>query len=192
VFTGAVVLVVLVLAAVIIVLKATRHDERDAGRGAATPVPSSLAPHPSLPSDSNRIRAAHSGLCLTERPDADDGHVYQGPCASAIPRMKPVQVTEGVYRVQTTHPRFGDGCMGVENAAATVGAAVGDDFCTEPDAKDMRIEPVTTPSPGFRIRVVQTGLCLGVQRASQEAWQPLLQLTCDPANLGQVFIFYSA
>lgn len=180
------------LAAAIIVLKTTRDDERDAGRGAAQPGPSSPVPHPSLPPDANRIRAAHSGLCLTERPDADDGHVYQGPCASAIPRMKPVQVTEGVYRVQTTHPRFGDGCMGVENAAATVGAAVGDDFCTEPDAKDMRIEPVTTPSPGFRIRVVQTGLCLGVQRASQEAWQPLLQLTCDPANLGQVFIFYSA
>jgi hypothetical protein len=145
---------------------------------------------PALPQlGAYQIRLAHSNLCLSERTSNGNGELYQAPCPDAIPDMSLVSIVDGVYQVRTDHPEFGPGCMGVESAQPGVGAPLGDDFCTQPDAHDFRLEPVTVPVPGFRLRAVHSGLCAGIPSAATAQWQPVLQLSCDPENHGQVFVF---
>jgi Ricin-type beta-trefoil lectin domain-like len=164
------------------------------GRGpsaqSAPPVtsPPQAAVIPDPPAGGNyRIRATHSNRCLSERPyPTDDDHIYQTSCDRVVPAMSLDRVG-GNYLIRTLHPEFGAGCMGVENADRQIGAVVADDYCAGADAVEFRLEPVGGPVPGFRLRPVHSGLCVGVVAGSTADWAPVRQLACDPAGKGQIF-----
>ncbi|MCP2258193.1 hypothetical protein LX15_001887 [Streptoalloteichus tenebrarius] len=142
-----------------------------------------------LPAGPYRIRAAHSGLCLSERQGESSGQVHQAPCDIAMPRLSLELRSAGVYRIATQHPEFGPGCMGVAKGAREPGAVVADDYCGTGAAEEFRLEPVSTSGTGFRLRPVHSDLCLGVAEASDQEWAPVLQLPCEPTAQGQVFQF---
>ncbi|MEV5827994.1 RICIN domain-containing protein [Spirillospora sp. NPDC052242] len=83
--------------------------------------------------------------------------------------------------------------MGVREAQTAPGAFVFDDYCSERGAnaggEDYRLERVSAPAPGFRLRLVHSGLCLGVPASSTDEGTSLHQLPCNPAGDGQVFQF---
>ncbi|MGI5152525.1 helix-turn-helix domain-containing protein [Plantactinospora sp. CA-294935] len=140
-----------------------------------------------------RIRVAHSGLCLSERPEFDDGQVFQASCAEAFPVRSlsaPITATGGgtSYLIQTDHPEFGLGCMGIREGSRKVGARVEDDHCGQEGAgEQFHLDPVGSPGQGFRLRLVHSGLCVTVDDIDAE-WAELVQLPCDPGHTGQVFL----
>ncbi|MFI0791108.1 helix-turn-helix domain-containing protein [Micromonospora rubida] len=138
-----------------------------------------------------RIRVAHSDRCLSERPEAGNGNIYQADCGRIFVD-RALDRIDGRYLIRTVHPQEGPGCMGVQDASTAVGGIVSDDFCTEPDAKEFTLEPVTAPLAGFRIRPTHSDLCLGVLDASVWDWAPIQQEACDSTARGQVFRFDSA
>ncbi|MEQ4303049.1 helix-turn-helix domain-containing protein [Plantactinospora sp. B6F1] len=139
-----------------------------------------------------RIRVAQSGLCLSERVDRDSGQIFQASCAEAFPARSlgaPIAATDGTrYLIRTNHPKFGPGCMGIREGSREVGARVEDDYCGQDGAgEQFHLDPVETPRPGFRLRLVHSGLCVTVDDVRTE-WAELLQLPCDPKHVGQVFL----
>ncbi|MFF0154427.1 RICIN domain-containing protein [Micromonospora sp. NPDC005203] len=186
---------VTVAAAVTIVvsLNAAHLSGRDDASPPRPPQVESSSGVGSKPPDNGfyRIRAAHSGHCLSERPDREDGAVYQVDCGQVFVD-RALDRTDGGYLIRTFHPREGPGCMGVQDASMAIGGVVSDDFCTEPDAKEFTLEPVSAPLSGFRIRPTHSGLCLGVLGASTRRWAPIRQEACDRNGSGQVFRFEPA
>ncbi|MEN3610692.1 helix-turn-helix domain-containing protein [Plantactinospora sp. ZYX-F-223] len=140
-----------------------------------------------------RIRVAHSGLCLSERPERDDGQVFQADCAVAFPvrSLSPPTTAAGGdtrYLILTDHPEFKLGCMGIREGSRKVGARVEDDHCGQEGAgEEFHLDPVGSPSQGFRLRLVHSGLCVTVDDVDTE-WAEVVQLPCDPGHPGQVFL----
>ncbi|MDL4772987.1 RICIN domain-containing protein [Actinomadura xylanilytica] len=110
-----------------------------------------------------------------------------------IPARTLLARTGGTYRITTDHPTFGPGCMGVLEARTAPGAFVFDDHCGDQGAnaggEDYRLERVSAPARGFRLRPVHSGLCLGIPDASTDEGTAVHQLPCAPAGGGQVFQF---
>ncbi len=77
--------------------------------------------------------------------------------------------------------------MGIPKGSREAGAAAFDGECGVGAAEEFRVEPVTTPAPGFRLRAVHSDLCLTAHEASREEWAPILQLPCADSGEGQVF-----
>ncbi|CAM5514553.1 hypothetical protein GCM10010329_65100 [Streptomyces spiroverticillatus] len=147
---------------------------------------------PAAPSPGERtLRAAHSGLCLGERPETKEGKVYQRPCEAAIPQYSLVRTGELDWRVASWHPEYEDGCMGVHWAWKKVGAWLEDDSCENriPGAETFRFEPVGQPVRGYRMRVMHTTMCITVPGASREPWTALEQRPCTEDAAGQLFRF---
>ncbi|RSN71321.1 hypothetical protein DMH08_02640 [Actinomadura sp. WAC 06369] len=140
-----------------------------------------------------RIRLVHSGLCLSEREGDTSGQVRQLGCSKAFPVRALLAGPGGTYRITTDHPAFGPGCMGVRKARTAPGASVFDDYCGERGAnaggEDYRLERVSAPTRGFRLRPVHSGLCLGVPDGSTGEGSAIQQLPCEPTGGGQVFRF---
>ncbi|GAA3732414.1 hypothetical protein GCM10022225_13070 [Plantactinospora mayteni] len=140
-----------------------------------------------------RIRVAHSGLCLSERAGRGDGQVFQASCAGAFPARSlsaPITASGGgiSYLIRTDHPEFGPGCMGIREGSRKVGARVEDDYCGQEGAgEQFHLDPVESPRPGFRLRLVHSGLCVTVDHLDAE-WAELVQRPCDPGHAGQVFL----
>ncbi|MCX4388183.1 XRE family transcriptional regulator [Micromonospora peucetia] len=135
-----------------------------------------------------RLRLAHTGLCVSERPDSDLGHLFQTACAAAMPSMTLTTEGDRVFRIRTDHPRFGAGCMGVDQATRDVNGVVADSFCDTGGGQDFRFEPVTVPALGYRIRPVHSDMCLGVANSATNDWAPVRQLACDANASGQIFL----
>jgi hypothetical protein len=137
-----------------------------------------------------RIRAAYSGLCLSEYPDAGDGRLYQAPCAGAIPDMSLETVGRGThYQIRTDHPHFGPGCTGIRDGAVRAGVALSDGLCNDSSAEAFRFEPVASPARGFKVHPADDAdLCAGVSGDSTDEWAPVRLFDCDPASPAQVFL----
>ncbi|MFJ2745510.1 helix-turn-helix domain-containing protein [Streptomyces sp. NPDC087440] len=147
---------------------------------------------PAAPSPGERtLRAAHSGLCLGERPETRTGKVYQRPCEDRLPQYSLVRMGERDWRVASWHPEFEDGCMGVHWAWKKKGAWLEDDSCQnrDPGAETFRFEPVGTPVEGYRMRVMHTEMCITVPGASRAEWTALQQQPCTEDAAGQLFRF---
>jgi hypothetical protein len=135
-----------------------------------------------------RLRLAHSGMCVSERPESDLGHVFQTDCADAMPPMTLDAVGDELFRIRTNHPRFGQGCMGVDHASRESPGIVADGYCDTDSAQDFRLEPVAKPVQGFRIRPAHSNMCLGVVDGSTDVWAPVRQLHCEEDAASQVFL----
>ncbi|MFI0367440.1 helix-turn-helix domain-containing protein [Actinomadura sp. 1N219] len=162
-------------------------------RPADDPRPQTMAtsrpPAPGLPaSGPYRIRAAHSDLCLSERRGTTSGLVLQTQCARAFPPISLEYQTAARYRITTDHPEFGPGCMGISGARKTPGPYVSNDFCGNENkgAEAFLLTRVTTPAPGYTIRVAHSGLCLGFPENTTRDGASLHQMECDQSP-GQVF-----
>ncbi|MDH2428493.1 hypothetical protein [Sphaerisporangium sp. TRM90804] len=136
-----------------------------------------------------RLRLAHSRHCLSEREDSK-GRILQMPCDQAYPPMTLRAEADGTYRVTTVHPSEGPGCMGIRYANKAPGPFVYDDFCesTNSGGERFRVEAVTAPVRGFRIRPAHNKLCFGVPGGSRKVGDPVWQSPCDPAALDQVIL----
>ncbi|QXJ22169.1 XRE family transcriptional regulator [Actinomadura graeca] len=135
-----------------------------------------------------RIRAAHSGMCLSEVPSASSGLVTQTSCARSFPPME-LERRPGGYRILTHHPEFGLGCMGISEGRKTPGPYVFDDQCGDENAggEVFSFEPVGGAAPGFTIRAVHSGFCLGFPEDTKRDRAPLFHMPCD-GSAGQVFV----
>ncbi|MBB4703146.1 helix-turn-helix domain-containing protein [Sphaerisporangium siamense] len=134
-----------------------------------------------------RVRLLPSNLCLSEKPGSDLGLVYQAPCTSGFPvTLHPEPGGAGVYRVATVHPVFGDGCMGVDKADGLVNT-----FCDDEGfSRYLRLETVTAPVSGVRLRVPGRAGCVGVHESDRaRAWARLALRTCSSSMAGQVVLF---
>ncbi|GAA4238561.1 hypothetical protein GCM10022254_55030 [Actinomadura meridiana] len=151
--------------------------------------PAAHATAPGLPaSGPYRIRAARSGLCLSERRRDTSGLVLLAPCERAFPPRSLERRAADRYRITTDHPEFGPGCMGIAKGRTIPGPYVFDDYCGETNAgaEDFLLTPVENPISGYTIRVVATGLCLGSPRDATREGAPLYQMACDN-SVRQVF-----
>ncbi|MFB9249583.1 hypothetical protein ACFFWE_15165 [Sphaerisporangium melleum] len=162
--------------------------------GPASPRPTAtggpaVARTPSVASGEYRIRLAHSGLCLSERADSK-GRILQMPCARAYPPMTLRAEADGTHRITTVHPSEGPGCMGIRYAETTPGPFVYDDFCqsTNKGGERFRVERVTTPVRGFRIRPAHNTLCFGVPEGSRKEGAVVWQMACDARSSAQIFL----
>ncbi|MFD3733720.1 helix-turn-helix domain-containing protein [Streptomyces sp. NPDC058632] len=162
----------------------------------------------SVPEGKYRIRAVYSGLCLAERVGEGSGQVHQARCADAIPDYALEQLADGTYQILSNHPEFGPGCMGVTDRRTADLAQVADDVCgRRGPAERFALEPAdtatvsrpatagpgTSPDQGsYRLRPRHSQKCLGFTlsaRSGELEWQPLLQVSCDPAAEEQLFAF---
>ncbi|MEU7755424.1 LamG-like jellyroll fold domain-containing protein [Micromonospora sp. NPDC049171] len=157
----------------------------------AQEVPGLVGLPPAVTPGPVRIRAVHSGMCLTEQ-GGDSGYLYQQPsCGSQFPRMTLVAAGSDTYRITTDHEVYGPGCTGVQNGSVSVGAPLYDDYCATGRGQLFRVEPVAAPLWGYRLRPVHSNLCVGFRDNSAVAGAQLVQLACDSLARGQVFLFDS-
>ncbi|OEJ41038.1 hypothetical protein AR457_11195 [Streptomyces agglomeratus] len=139
------------------------------------------------------VKVGESDLCLTER-SGSSGHLYQGPCAGAIPRFTLVPRAGGTWRIATLHPTYGEGCMGVQRSSRQTPAPLENDYCgRRGKAETFRLEPVARPVEGYRIRPLHTGFCLGVDDGGPDAadrlWAEVVQTECAADAARQIFRF---
>ncbi|MFF8774497.1 RICIN domain-containing protein [Kitasatospora sp. NPDC015120] len=141
------------------------------------------------PAGTYRIRSDASGLCFSERDDEGAGHVFQADCAAAVPVYSLEPLDGGVFRLRSLHPVFGHGCLGVENGSTRSAARAGDDYCGRRGTSErFRLDPVA--GGAFRLVPQHSGACLTVPGGADPAERTaVVQLTCDPAESGQVFRF---
>ncbi|MBB5873775.1 hypothetical protein F4553_007209 [Allocatelliglobosispora scoriae] len=150
--------------------------------------PSAVASDP-LAAGLINIRSANSGLCFTERHDLESGEIFQAPCEESFPERSLIPLDGGTYRIGTEHPQFGAGCLGILAGSLRSGAPAADETCGPQRIEEFHLDPVDTPLKGYHIRVLNTQMCMAVLGASRKAWAAVLQLRCDPDDMGQVFTF---
>ncbi|MEV6125586.1 XRE family transcriptional regulator [Streptomyces violaceusniger] len=137
-----------------------------------------------------RIRAVHSSLCLSERPQDKTAWVYQAPCEEVFPSFSLKRLDDGLWRIATLHPEHGLGCSGIMGQSKAEGAWLGDDYCESRGAgEEFRLEAVDRPAEGFRLRPAHTGQCLGLPDGTTRRWTHVVQLPCRSGAPGQVFRF---
>ncbi|MBO3676625.1 XRE family transcriptional regulator [Streptomyces sp. NEAU-YJ-81] len=137
-----------------------------------------------------RIRAVHSSLCLSERPQDKIAWVYQAPCEDVFPSFSLKHLDDGLWRIATLHPEHGLGCSGIMGQSKAEGAWLGDDYCeTRGAGEEFRLEAVDRPAEGFRLRPAHTGQCLGLPDGTTRRWAHVVQLPCRSGAPGQVFRF---
>jgi hypothetical protein len=190
---------------------AATTNQRPADKGLAASPSDATAPSArsgSVPEGKYRIRAVYSGLCLAERVGEGSGQVHQARCTDAMPDYALERLADGTYQILSSHPEFGPGCMGVTERRTADLAQVADDVCGRRDrAERFALEPADTATvsrpattgPGtspdrrsYRVRPRHSQKCLGFTssaRSGEREWQPLLQLSCDPAAEEQLFAF---
>ena len=138
-----------------------------------------------------RIRVVKTNLCLSED-SGSSGWLYQLACGKQMPAMTLKAVGDGTYQIQTMHPTYGPGCTGVSDGSSSLGVHVLDDYCGSGRGQVFRVEPVRSPLRGYRLKPIQSkNGCIGVEGNSPKAHTPVLQLACDSAATGQVFLFDS-
>jgi transcriptional regulator with XRE-family HTH domain len=162
---------------------------RKAGAVAST-APTTPAAPAAPPPGTYRIRSVVSSLCLSERRSEDGGNISQSDCRRSIPVYALEGSQDDTYRIRSLHPVLGYGCLGVGHGSSEGGAQMMDDYCGHRGtAERFRIERVTTPVRGYRIRPVHTGDCVALPGGSTRAGSPVLQLPCRTGDTGQIFRF---
>ncbi|WP_159043293.1 RICIN domain-containing protein [Streptomyces sp. NBRC 110028] len=181
-------LAVLVVGAASLVVAMTADDDEPKTRDttASSAEPASAAPAPGT----YRIRSVISSLCLSELESQGGGNVFQTDCRSAIPTYALEGAQDSVYRIRSLHPALGYGCLGVGKASSEGGAQMMDDYCGHRGAAErFRIQRVTKPVRGYRIKPVHTGQCVSLPGGSTRKGDPVVQLPCTAGDTGQIFRF---
>ncbi|MGW0988734.1 helix-turn-helix domain-containing protein [Streptomyces sp. NPDC002486] len=177
--------------------------ERDAATRAAGAAPhraSSPSPDPTTVVDGpapgrSRIRPALAPrLCVTEGHDRKGRYrsqvAVQRPCADATPpRLSLVTVgTTGSYYLQWRHPVYGDGCLTALGSGHVVEGMLEpwpwESCSADRTSQHFFFEPVgDARTDGYRIHVVQNGMCLGVNGADDRtAGAEITQQRCTGAR----------
>ncbi|MFF6846245.1 helix-turn-helix domain-containing protein [Streptomyces antimycoticus] len=190
--SGALALTVAVAATAAVLVWRAHDDGRGEGDGpdrkGGSAAVSSDGPAPAP--GKYRIRAVHSSLCLSERPQDKTAWVYQVPCADVFPSFSLQRLDDGLWRIATLHPEHGPGCSGIMGQSKAEGAWLGDDYCESRGAgEEFRLEAVDRPTEGFRLRPAHTGQCLGLPGGTTRRWAHVVQLPCRSGAPGQVFRF---
>jgi transcriptional regulator with XRE-family HTH domain len=184
---GAALAVLVVGAAASLAVAMTGDDGEPKARETGTAA--SAAPS-APPPGTYRIRSVVSSLCLSELESEDGGYVFQADCGRAVPTYTLEGAQDAVYRIRSLHPVQGYGCLGVGKGSTEGGAQMMDDYCNHRGtAERFRIQRVTAPVRGFRIRPVHTGQCVSVPGGSTRKGDPVLQLPCTADDTGQIFRF---
>ncbi|GDY45595.1 hypothetical protein SANT12839_064770 [Streptomyces antimycoticus] len=104
--SGALALTVAVAATAAVLVWRAHDDGRGEGDGpdrkGGSAAVSSDGPAPAP--GKYRIRAVHSSLCLSERPQDKTAWVYQVPCADVFPSFSLKRLDDGLWRIATLHP----------------------------------------------------------------------------------------
>ncbi|NUR70393.1 MAG: XRE family transcriptional regulator [Hamadaea sp.] len=113
-----------------------------------------------VPTDSNatvRVRPLTGPGCLSEH-TGSTGYLFIEPCEQAFPTLKVESVAGGAVRFRTSHPEFGEGCMGVDPVADDDRPS--DGYCT--DVKHQ-LFTLSEAGGGHLLRNVELGQCLAVR-----------------------------
>ncbi|MFD7501161.1 RICIN domain-containing protein [Streptomyces sp. NPDC059850] len=185
---GAALTLVLVGAAASLAVAMTADDGEPRTRGTAAPSAQSA---PATPAPGTyRIRSAVSSLCLAEVESKSGGSIFQADCRRSIPVYALEESGDATVRLRSLHPVFGYGCLGVGQGSTKGGTQMMDDYCGHRGtAESFRIQRVTKPVSGYRIRPVHTDQCVSVPGGSTRKGDPVLQLPCAADDTGQVFRF---
>jgi hypothetical protein len=137
-----------------------------------------------------RIRLAHTGLCVGEGPEkfAGSGRTVLGQhdCATASPPTELERLPDGTYRIKLHNAEYGLGCATVDYGGTHDGVLLaGADCGTNRADQKFTLEPV---SSGYILRSVPGArFCIGVYRASRETGVQLIQDLCSSGS-HQVFV----
>ncbi|MEV0085084.1 RICIN domain-containing protein [Saccharopolyspora sp. NPDC050642] len=140
-----------------------------------------------------RIRLAHSGLCLGEGPEkftASGRDVLgQHDCASAGPPIGVEAAPDGSFRLLLNSSENGLGCVTTDYGGEHAEVLLSGDECEDgrPDQR-FTFEPVGTPANGYRMHSVPgSKWCIGVFQHRIEPGVQLIQDRCDGSR-AQVFL----
>ncbi|WP_405983365.1 helix-turn-helix domain-containing protein [Streptomyces sp. NBC_00872] len=143
------------------------------------------------------VRAAHSGLCLTEGRErnkrSDRPLAVQNDCerAAASPPVTLLErVDDGIYRLKWSHPEHGTGCLAVDEGGTHDGYLIAPQSCTEDQpAQRFLVEPVDSPAEdGFRLRPLHSGKCVGFVDPAKAPGAELVQSSCTDSAEQEFFI----
>lgn len=136
----------------------------------------------------SRIRPAGSpALCVTEGRDRKGRYqsavAVQRNCSGATPPHTYLErVGDGLNYIQWHHPKNGKGCLTVLTAENHAVRNLLEPWPTcEPDrtTQQFRFEPVDTPvAGGYRVRVANSGLCLGILGGDTRSGAEITQERC--------------
>lgn len=133
------------------------------------------------------VRSVASSLCLSERDGEENGYVYQSGCAHGVPAYALEERGPAVYRIETLHPLYGHGCLGVDHGSTKPGARMVDDYCGNRSSASESFHLERVGAGGYRLRLVHTNACVSVAGGAKQQWTPLLQLPCTPGDTSQIF-----
>ncbi|MEV0703204.1 helix-turn-helix domain-containing protein [Saccharopolyspora sp. NPDC050389] len=140
-----------------------------------------------------RIRLAHTGLCLGEGPEkftASGRDVLgQHDCASAGPPVGVEADPDGSFRLLLHSPENGPGCVTTDYGGSDAEVLLAGHECEDgrPDQR-YTFEPVGSPANGYRIHSVPAPKwCIGVFQHRTEPGVQLIQDRCD-GSLAQIFL----
>lgn len=144
-----------------------------------------------------RIRAAHTGMCVTEGRErngrTDRPLAVQRDC-DAVKGLPPRVVLEalgsGVHQIVWVHPEHGPGCLQVDDGGFQDGLLVAPHDCdtTAPHQRFL-LEPVGGPGPRrFQVRPTHSGKCLGFVDPMTEEGAEWVQTTCTGTADQEFFV----
>ncbi|MGX1564689.1 RICIN domain-containing protein [Streptomyces sp. NPDC055506] len=144
-------------------------------------VPSSSTDVEGPPPGPSRIRPALAPkLCVTEGHDRKGRYrsqvAVQRPCGDATPPdLELVSVgTTGSYYIQWRHPVYGDGCLTALGSGHVVEGLLEpwpwESCSADRTSQHFFFDPAKgSEADGYRIHVVQNGMCLGIKGADDRA-----------------------
>ncbi|MFC9502082.1 XRE family transcriptional regulator [Streptomyces sp. NPDC057002] len=144
-------------------------------------VPSSSTDVEGPPAGPSRIRPALAPkLCVTEGHDRKGRYrsqvAVQRPCGDATPPdLELVSVgTTGSYYIQWRHPVYGDGCLTALGSGHVVEGLLEpwpwESCSADRTSQHFFFDPAGgSEADGYRIHVVQNGMCLGIKGADDRA-----------------------
>lgn len=153
---------------------------------AATQPPPAQAPRNGI----QKIRLAHSGLCIGEGPQqSNETRIVLGQhdCATATPPTELERLTDGTYRIKLHNAEYGVGCATVDYGGTHDGLLLAGDSCG-PNRADQKftLEPA---NGGHRLRSVPgAAYCVGTLSGRTDPGVQLIQSPCN-GQASQLFVF---
>jgi|GEM_PF-2753058 hypothetical protein len=132
-----------------------------------------------------QIRPAHTGMCLGEGPELfkNTGRTVLGQhsCSSARPATHLEQVSGNIYRIKLHYSSQNIRCATVDYGGRGAGLLLAAGQCGSGRTdQQFRLEPVSSPASGYRLRSVAGGssLCIGVYEGLTREGVQIIQETC--------------
>ena len=126
-----------------------------------------------------RVRPLTTSGCLSEHA-GNSGYLFIEPCEQAFPALSMESLGSGAIRFHTSHPEFGEGCMGVDPVSDDDRPS--DGYCA--DVKHQLFS-LADAGGGHLLRNVELGQCLSLR---QEAGaQAVVFANCSAGDPAQLF-----